>query len=1578
MKTIFLAGGLLLGAATFSFATTNDATTALQRGLFEEEANQNLAAAIQAYRAVANQFDKDRKLAATAIFRLGECYRKQGAKNDAVAQYERVLRDFSDQASLVTLSRQALVDLSASPGAPSATATTAAWVAARQDQRRLLQEEIKLMETKLADQQKQVQTGLLAPGELTDPQREILRLKRQLAALDEGQPGAPFASPTAEAASSALAESLTLDAQIDELQKLPREKLRVAIQQGFPNPVLTSLMQRLTEAEQNLASAQKEYGPQHGEVQKLVAMTNTINKQIDAQIEAALRSLEIKRDAAKKTAEALRIQTAAAPAPTTTAASASEPTAPTSSEAEEVKRIQAMIKDSPDLINAKDLTGASATPLHRAAEKGELIVAQFLLANGADVAAKNNSGDTPLHNAARAGHKAMVELLLKNKANVQALNNSHLTPLHLAAGNGFRSVAEVLLDAGADVNARTGSGPTPLLMAAANGFRSVAELLLTHGADVNAATSDVRDSTTRRFNGTPLCVAAARGDLPLVDLLLANKADLTAPDDSGAAPLHLAALGGNTAMAGALLAGGASVDSRASGKDTRGWTPLHFAVNANQKEMVAFLLQNKADPNARIDTKYGEGGLGYTPLLIATARVFPDIVDLLLEANADPNLGNATRVPILNATNNEDPAARKRMLKSLLDHGAQPNAQETDGSTPLLTAAARGDEAATALLLAAKPDINAQNKNGYSALHLAVFAGQNRDVKGLINALIAAGANPNLRSRDGDTPLHLAVSQRHPELVELLLAQKADPNIRNNRGETPLDLAKRYPSTLPAPPLSYQWAAPGPPGLPIANGNFQVGTAGLPGSTPVTSPPSPPSMADLLRQHGALDDLPNTDRISLRRPAANYSSSRFNRTAKDWSRFTLFDLLAIQYELLTASPSGEARVVSEPYEQFARGNGLDFPDLAHIRIRRLGADLQTWQVRTVDLSTALKSGDCAADIPLAWGDVVEIPEADHVLNERWPGLSKEVLATLRKCLTRHIQLNVKGRVTDLTLSPDITVAEGIPTRVLMNDTFMILPALNGSGLLLASSDLAHIKVTRRDPATGQTSEWIVDCSDPHNPPDLWLRDSDRIDVPEKSTASASSPPSPNPPAPAPRLNAPGTIPALPTRTLRLPPARLPQVESDTPGSPDAPKPQPDANSFFPRSSATGLVFSPSPNDSDLIRSRYRPDPASKTRQAESWQQRADADLEGRAANSTVWTGSEMIIFGGDGNGVTCDNGARYSFSKNSWNLLPRLNAPSARTALSAVWTGKEMIVWGGFGGRLGNDTNRNDGACFNPASNSWKPVSTRDAPDARFNHSALWTGKEMLIWGGYTDSRSFYQGARADAFLNSGGRYNPSSDSWKPITTRGAPSKRFNHAAVWSGKEMLVWGGCNAATALDDGARYDPARDVWKSINPKGAPGPRGMPVAVWTGKEMIVWGGASRDDGTQARCFEDGARYNPDTDSWTPMSRDGAPKGRVFAKAVWTGTEMLVWGGVNDAEAKGVSDSNRYIGTGARYNPATDTWTPMTNLGAPSPRLAGGVWTGNGLLLFGGFNGLHLNDTWFYSPLQTLYPYTSAQDRSR
>src|SRR5437016_10014368 len=155
MKTnwVILIASTLLMTAGSARAVTNDLSAALQRGLFEEEANHNLDAAIQAYQSVINQYDKDRKLAATAIFRLAESYRKQGKTNEATAQYERVLRDFTDQLELLTTSRNTLSMLGyAAKAGPTASLSQAA----RQEQKRLYEEEIKLAEKQLAAQKTQV------------------------------------------------------------------------------------------------------------------------------------------------------------------------------------------------------------------------------------------------------------------------------------------------------------------------------------------------------------------------------------------------------------------------------------------------------------------------------------------------------------------------------------------------------------------------------------------------------------------------------------------------------------------------------------------------------------------------------------------------------------------------------------------------------------------------------------------------------------------------------------------------------------------------------------------------------------------------------------------------------------------------------------------------------------------------------------------------------------------------------------------------------------------------------------------------------------------------------------------------------------------------------------------------------------------------------------------------------------------------------------------------------------------------------------------------------------------------------
>jgi hypothetical protein len=176
---------------------------------------------------------------------------------------------------------------------------------------------------------------------------------------------------------------------------------------------------------------------------------------------------------------------------------------------------------------------------------------------------------------------------------------------------------------------------------------------------------------------------------------------------------------------------------------------------------------------------------------------------------------------------------------------------------------------------------------------------------------------------------------------------------------------------------------------------------------------------------------------------------------------------------------------------------MEFPDFSRLLIRRPGATPGTWQEKTVDLAQALETGDCTKDVPLQWGDIVEIPIADHVLNESWKGFPNSTLESFGKCLSRKVEIIVKGKNTPMTVAPRILVKPSLFPEFAARVPFWIKPVLLNSKLLLASSDLSRIKVTRLDPATGQKQEYTLDCSESKPAPDFWLRDGDTIEVPDK-------------------------------------------------------------------------------------------------------------------------------------------------------------------------------------------------------------------------------------------------------------------------------------------------------------------------------------------------------------------------------------------------------------------------------------------------------------------------------------------------
>mgnify|MGYP001611668976 CR=1 FL=1 len=330
----------------------------------------------------------------------------------------------------------------------------------------------------------------------------------------------------------------------------------------------------------------------------------------------------------------------------------------------------------------------------------------------------------------------------------------------------------------------------------------------------------------------------------------------------------------------------------------------------------------------------------------------------------------------------------------------------------------------------------------------------------------------------------------------------------------------------------------------------------------------------------------------------------------------------------------------------------------------------------------------------------------------------------------------------------------------------------------------------------------------------------------------------------------------------------------------------------------------------------------------------------------VWTGTEMIVWDIWDGVIAVDDGGRYYPITDTWVPITTTNAPSWRTKTTDVWTGQEMIIWGGQKAPGGGCVNT--GAKYNPFLDSWTAITLTNAPISRDWHSAVWTGQEMIIWGG-GDGGSF----------NTGAKYYPITDTWITISTTNAPISRGKHSAIWTGQEMIIWGG-----GYNTGAKYYPITDTWVAITTTGAPSARWEQTAVWTGTEMLIWGGEG-----SSGWLNDGAKYNPTTDTWTPVSMINAPVPRSSGYAtpglpgwasVWTGTELLIWGGFVPG-----SNYTQVLNTGSRYNPATDTWTPITTNGALSGRGDPcAVWTGQEVIIWGGYNGTdYLQDGARYKP---------------
>ena len=443
-------------------------------------------------------------------------------------------------------------------------------------------------------------------------------------------------------------------------------------------------------------------------------------------------------------------------------------------------------------VNAPQPDGATA--LHWAVHREALDTVELLIGAGADVNAVNDLGMTPLVMACTSGNAAIVERLLGAGADPNTALAGGETPLMFAARTGSLRAVDALLARGADVNAtETTRGQSALMWAVANSHPGVVDTLLAHGADVHA-----RSATRRRVfsMGGSRSAGSASGGITLEEV-----------EQGGSTPLLFAARSGDLESARLLIAAGADVhDTTADGN-----TALVTAAHSGHGSLAAFLLDEGVDANA--------APVGYTALHAAVVRgnlrdrevVNPDpgagvnLVRTLLEHGADPDARLTQGTPVRRWSH--DFAFMDRwvgatpfwlaakflevdMMRVLAEGGADLSLASRDGTTPLMAAAGLGySRGGGSAFIKNRRDFSSYNPVASAERGSRIPAAEERLALVAVTLALELGADVDAVDGAGNTALHAAASHGMDTVIELLTSRGASVTAENRRGQTPRALA---------------------------------------------------------------------------------------------------------------------------------------------------------------------------------------------------------------------------------------------------------------------------------------------------------------------------------------------------------------------------------------------------------------------------------------------------------------------------------------------------------------------------------------------------------------------------------------------------------------------------------------------------------------------------------------------------------------------------------------------------------------------------------------------------------------------
>jgi N-acetylneuraminic acid mutarotase len=356
------------------------------------------------------------------------------------------------------------------------------------------------------------------------------------------------------------------------------------------------------------------------------------------------------------------------------------------------------------------------------------------------------------------------------------------------------------------------------------------------------------------------------------------------------------------------------------------------------------------------------------------------------------------------------------------------------------------------------------------------------------------------------------------------------------------------------------------------------------------------------------------------------------------------------------------------------------------------------------------------------------------------------------------------------------------------------------------------------------------------------------------------------------------------------------------------------------------------------------DPGAGPARPKGWRTLAAGPLRSRYSASAVWTGREMIIWGGAwraGNAsIWLDDGAAYDPAGDRWRRIA--SSPLAPRSESFIaWTGTQVLVWGGqkrdsitgFGDEF------SDGALYDPAKDTWKPMATWPLAE-RYGARAVWTGKRLVVWGGASSA-----GGEDPPPLADGAAYDPSGNKWTklagaPIAGRIAPlGGARGDSALFSWGPSQVRDGERAAAS--DSALYDPGANRWSPA--AAAPAP---PKKTWC---LDAGGCVGVDTGRRVVFAGQGLAWDATGDRWAAIAASAFADPFLEAKAqAWTGSRIMVWGG-GTTDNPGDQPPATVMPGGAAYDPAADRWEALPAAPLSSRARAVAVWTGRELVVWGG-----------------------------